>query len=215
MNFSLPASVRSEIQTISSQNDVEQQVAAFCSLLDKWNQKISLTSARNPEAIALDHVLDSVLAAKHLPQSEAFLDIGSGAGFPGLVLAMLWPDREAHLVEPKEKSSTFLKEAVKNLKLQNVTVHSIPIEDLQGDEIVPIYKEHFSISRAFSPMRKFFGYCSYLVKEESPLFLMTGEDSEALDDSTMSKHFLTVINKTTYDPSKSKKLLVEIGRAAQ
>jgi len=210
MNFSLPASVRSELQSISGQNNVEQQITDFCALLDKWNQKISLTSARNPEAIALDHVLDSVLAAKHLPQSEAFLDIGSGAGFPGLVLAMLWPDREAHLVEPKEKSSTFLKEAVKNLKLQNVTVHSIPIEELQGDEIVPIYKEHFSISRAFSPMRKFFGYCSYLVKEESSLFLMTGEDSEALDASAIAKHELIVLKKTPYDPSKPKKLLVEI-----
>lgn len=212
MNFSLPASVRSELQTIAAQNHVEQQITEFCALLDKWNQKISLTAARNPEAIALDHVLDSVLAAKYLPQSEAFLDIGSGAGFPGLVLAMLWPDREAHLVEPKEKSSTFLKEAVKNLKLQNVTVHAIPIEELQGDEIVPIYKEHFSISRAFSPMRKFFGYCNYLVKEESPLFLMTGEDSGAIDEATIGKHELRITNKTQYDPTKPKKLLVEIGR---
>jgi 16S rRNA (guanine527-N7)-methyltransferase len=212
MNFSLPASVRSELQKTTTQSEVERVITDFCILLDKWNQKISLTSARTPELIATEHVLDSILAARILPESEAFLDIGSGAGFPGLVLAMLWPNREAHLVEPKEKSSTFLKEAVKNLKLQNVTVHTIPIEELQGDEIVPIYQEHFSISRAFSPMRKFFGYCSYLVKDESPLYLMTGEDSEALDNSAIAKHELAIIKTTSYDSSKPKKLLVEIGR---
>lgn len=214
MNFSLPASVRSELQKTTTPSEVEKLMTDFCILLDKWNQKISLTAAKTPESIATEHVLDSILAAKVLPESEAFLDIGSGAGFPGLVLAMLWPNREAHLVEPKEKSSTFLKEAVKNLKLQNVTVHTIPIEELQGDEIVPIYQEHFSISRAFSPMRKFFGYCSYLVKEESPLFLMTGEDSEALDQATINKHELAIVKTTSYDSSKPKKLLVEIGRAS-
>ncbi len=211
MNFSLPSSVKSELANLSVSVEVENLLSSFCEVLHKWNQKISLTSAKTPEAIATQHVLDSILAAKILPQSEAFLDIGSGAGFPGLVLAMLWPNREAHLVEPKEKSSTFLKEAVKNLKLQNVTIHTIPIEELQGDEIVPIYQEHFSISRAFSPMRKFFGYCSYLVKEESPLFLMTGEDSEALDEATISKHELVIVKTTAYDSSKPKKLLVEIG----
>lgn len=212
MNFSLPANVRSELQKTTNPSEVEKLITDFCLLLDKWNQKISLTSARSPELIATDHVLDSILASKVLPESEAFLDIGSGAGFPGLVLAMLWPNREAHLVEPKEKSSTFLKEAIKNLKLNNVTVHTIPIEELQGDEIVPIYQEHFSISRAFSPMRKFFGYCSYLVKEESPLFLMTGDDSEALDEATIKKHELSITKQTPYDPSKPKKLVVEIGR---
>jgi 16S rRNA (guanine527-N7)-methyltransferase len=212
MSFVLPAVLKNELNHFSPQGQTESLLIEFCAVLNKWNQKISLTSAKTPEAIATEHVLDSIIAAKYLPQSEAFLDIGSGAGFPGLVLAMIWPDREAHLVEPKEKSATFLKEAVKTLKLNNVTVHTIPIEELQGDEIVPIYQEHFSISRAFSPMRKFFGYCSYLVKEEAPLFLMTGEDSEALDEGTIKKHDLVITKKTQYDPAKPKKVLVEIGR---
>ncbi len=212
MNFSLPAAVKSELPHFSVTTETENKLSEFCLLLDKWNQKISLTGSKTAQEIAGDHVLDSIRVARFLPESEAFLDIGSGAGFPGLVLSLLWPTREAHLIEPKEKSANFLKEAIKVLKLSNVTLHVRTIEDLQGDEIVPIYQEHFSISRAFSPMKKFVGYCEYLVKEESPLFLMTGEDSEALDESVLQKHELIIVKKTNYDSSKPKKLLVELGR---
>jgi len=210
MNFSLPKAVEQELQKLSAPPSAQKSIVDFCILLDKWNQKMNLSGSKSPDDLATEHVLDTLRAAQHLPVSEAFLDIGSGAGFPGIILGMLWPEREGHLVEPKEKSATFLKEAVKNLGLSNVTIYVRAIEDLQGEEVIPIYQEYFSISRAFSPMKKFLGHCSYLVREESPLFLMTGENSEVLDEAALAKYQLFVAKSTKYDSDKPKKLLVEI-----
>jgi len=210
MDFSLPESCIKALNSLPASESTKTKLCDYVSLLHKWNQKTNLTGSKSTEEIASDHVLDSLLAAKHLPVTEALIDIGTGAGFPGLVLAMVWTDREIHLVEPKEKSVIFLKEAVKNLGLQNVTVHPLSVEDLQGDELVPIYQESFTISRAFSPMKKFFGYCDYLVHEDAPLFLMTGENSESLDPTVLEKSNLLVFKSTNYDSSKPKKILVEI-----
>ena len=208
MDFILPDALKDELTIFPSAS--LEQITTFCVLLDQWNKKINLTGSKSALEIAQDHVLDSIKAAKLLPTVEAFIDIGTGAGFPGLVLAMLWPDREAHLVEPREKSATFLKEAIKALGIKNVSVYIRAIEDLQGEEIIPIYQEFFSISRAFSPIKKFIGYCHYLIREESPLFLMTGENSEVLDPSILQKHNIRIVNSTGYDQNKPKKLLVEL-----
>ncbi len=213
MDFIIPAVVQTELTALSASEAAVSKIKDFCILLDKWNQKVNLTGSKSVDEIALNHVHDSLLAAKCLPQSEAFIDVGSGAGFPGLILAMIWPDREAHLIEPKEKSAIFLKEAIKTLSLTNVTVYIRAIEELQGEEIVPIYQEYFSISRAFSPAKKFFGYCHYLVHEDAPLFLMSGEESELLDPQVLEKNKLTVFKSTNYDLSKPKKTLVEIRQA--
>lgn len=213
MNFQLPKVVIDELTTLGTPDSIATKIKDFCIYLDKWNQKINLTGSKSCEDIATDHILDSLKAAKHLPLSEAFIDIGSGAGFPGLILAMIWPDREAHLIEPKEKSANFLKEATKALGLTNVSVYIRAIEDLQGEEIVPIFQEYFSISRAFSPMKKFFGCCHYLVHEDAPIFLMTGESSEALDSEVLTRHNLTLFKSINYDTEKTKKMLVEIRQA--
>ena len=105
--------------------DQLQQLSAYLDLLLKWNAKTNLTSVRDPEQIVTRHFGESLFAAEHLFAADAaqsVIDLGSGAGFPGLPLAIYAPDAQVTLIESQNKKATFLKEVVRNLPLKNVTV---------------------------------------------------------------------------------------------
>lgn len=107
--------------------------STYIDLLLKWNARINLTAVRDPEEMVTRHFGESFFAAGILrPYSPASLiDVGSGAGFPGIPLAMLLPEAEVTLIESNQKKSTFLKEVVFALKLTNVSVFSGRGEDYQ------------------------------------------------------------------------------------
>lgn len=106
-----------------------EQVRAYTELLLKWNQKLNLTSIVKPREILERHFGESLFALFAIPGGARTLtDIGSGAGFPGLVLKMARPDLEVTLHEPVLKKVAFLKEAARALGL-TVRVRSLRIED--------------------------------------------------------------------------------------
>ena len=100
------------------------------------NERLNLTRITAPREIALKHVLDSLLPWRRLlelaPPSAApvLADLGSGAGYPGLLLALLLPHARVLLVESSRKKAAFLADAVKELRLANVEVHAVRLEDL-------------------------------------------------------------------------------------
>jgi 16S rRNA (guanine527-N7)-methyltransferase len=103
------------------------QLAQYLELLLKWNAKTNLTAIRDPEEIVRRHFGESLYAARHLEVeadgAEAFaprtlLDFGSGAGFPGLPIQLLWPDLQVTLAESQNKKAAFLREAVRTLGLK-------------------------------------------------------------------------------------------------
>lgn len=104
----------------------DETVARFVrhyEMLVKWNVRLNLTRIVDPAEAARQHFLESCWLATRLPSApNSFLDVGSGAGFPGLPLACLWPDASAILVEPNAKRSVFLKEVVRALDLPRVAV---------------------------------------------------------------------------------------------
>ena len=102
-----------------------EQFLAYLALLLKWNRKMNLTALRSPREIIIHHFLDSLLLLPHLPQSARLLDIGSGAGFPGLPLKIARPGLTIDLVEATAKKASFLKEAVRRLGLSGMNV--IPV----------------------------------------------------------------------------------------
>ena len=106
-------------------SDQTEQFLAYLTLLLKWNRKMNLTALRSPREIIIHHFLDSLLLLPHLPQSARLLDIGSGAGFPGLPLKIARPDLTIDLVEATAKKASFLKEAVRRLGLSGMNV--IPV----------------------------------------------------------------------------------------
>jgi 16S rRNA (guanine527-N7)-methyltransferase len=95
-----------------------EQLSLYLDLLLKWNAHTNLTAIRDPEEIVRRHFGESLFAARHLPRTAAtLLDFGSGAGFPGLPIALLRPEIRVTLAESQNKKSTFLREAVRTLHL--------------------------------------------------------------------------------------------------
>jgi 16S rRNA (guanine527-N7)-methyltransferase len=110
------------------------QVSALTSYyreLDRWNQKINLTATHDTREIAIKHFLDSLLFGQALDQrtDASLLDVGSGAGFPGLPLKVLVPGLRVTLLEPNEKKTSFLRHIIGTLDLKEVAVVSKSLRD--------------------------------------------------------------------------------------
>jgi len=101
------------------------QFLAYLDLLLKWNRKMNLTALRTPREIIIHHFLDSLLLLPYLPETGNLLDLGSGAGFPGIPLKIARPDLTIDLVEATAKKASFLKEVIRRLGLSGTAV--IPI----------------------------------------------------------------------------------------
>ena len=117
------------------------QLSAYLDLLLKWNARTNLTAVRDPEEIVRRHFGESLFAASHLPLENldvstpdpgaiTLLDLGSGAGFPGLPIALLRPGLQVTLAESQNKKAAFLREAVRTLNLPNVEVWAARAEAL-------------------------------------------------------------------------------------
>jgi len=110
-------------------------ISTYIDLLMKWNARINLTAIREPDEIVQRHFGESLFAAKyllyqHAPQTA--IDLGSGAGFPGVPFAMLAPEVQVTLIESQQKKATFLKELIRALELKNVKVFSDRAESYPG-----------------------------------------------------------------------------------
>jgi 16S rRNA (guanine527-N7)-methyltransferase len=120
-------------------NDL-QNISTYIDLLLRWNARINLTAIRHPEEIVTRHFGESLFAARHLfptrtargqpPSARVrLIDIGSGAGFPGLPIKIWAPDLEVTLIESHQKKATFLREAARKLTLMNINVFPGRAED--------------------------------------------------------------------------------------
>ena len=120
------------------------QLSAYLDLLLKWNARTNLTAIRDPEEIVRRHFGESLFAASHLPLENldvstpdpgaiTLLDIGSGAGFPGLPVALLRPGVQVTLAESQNKKAAFLREAVRSLNLPNVEVWAARAETMPAN----------------------------------------------------------------------------------
>ena len=104
----------------------------FASLLHEWNQIHNLTGAKSIDAIYVN-IVDSLYPLSFIKQPQTLLDVGTGAGFPGLVLAIAMPDTKVVLAEPLKKRVSFLKYAAMDLELANVTVEAKRVENIEHE----------------------------------------------------------------------------------
>ena len=129
--------------------DTQLRLLDYVALIEKWNRVYNLTAIREPEKMVSHHLLDSLAVAPHL-HARRLLDVGSGAGLPGIPLALANPDMHVTLLDSNHKKAAFLKQAVIELKLANAAVCAERVESWQaGDKFDAI------ISRAFSEMGEF------------------------------------------------------------
>lgn len=108
-----------------------ERLLDYVDLLLRWNSAYNLTAVRDPAQIIDRHLLDSLAIAAYV-QGTTLADLGSGAGLPGIPLAVLAPDRQFLLVDANGKKARFLREAVRRLELTNVRVAECRVEEAAG-----------------------------------------------------------------------------------
>ena len=153
-------------------------------LYKDWNEKINVISRKDIDNLYVNHVLHSLGIAKvisFLPGAE-ILDVGTGGGFPGIPLAILFPQTKFHLVDSIGKKISVVKEVSQVLGLTNVTSEQIRAEQLKQ-------KYDFIVSRAVTQMKEFCGWVGNKVKRESLhsmdngiLYLKGGDLDEELSE---------------------------------
>jgi 16S rRNA (guanine527-N7)-methyltransferase len=137
-------------------------------LLVKWNKSYNLTAVRDPLQMISRHLLDSLSIAPYL-RGDRFLDVGTGAGLPGIVLAILYPQRQFDLLDSNGKNTRFLFQVKTQLKLANVAIHQCRVEqhsDALGYDGI--------ISRAFASLNDMVLGSGQLLKPEGHFYAMKG-----------------------------------------
>ena len=148
-------------------DEQEEKFIRFYELLTEWNERINLTSITEYSEVKVKHFLDSVALLKYFPDNEmkhkSMIDVGTGAGFPGIPLAIMCPELSVTLLDTLNKRINFLNEVVKECGLSNVrTVHG-RAEDIARKEE---FREQFdySVSRAVAGLSVLSEYCIPFLK---------------------------------------------------
>ncbi|MBW2241017.1 MAG: 16S rRNA (guanine(527)-N(7))-methyltransferase RsmG [Deltaproteobacteria bacterium] len=133
---------------VAIQESQLEALGRYAESLDSWNQRIRLTGAGSIEAILAEHVADALPLLAHLPHGPfRMLDVGSGGGFPAIVLALLRPDAQITMVEPIGKKHAFLRAMVRELPLPNSEAVQARIDRLSTEDDFDV-----AISRATWPI---------------------------------------------------------------
>ena len=121
---------------VAPSGEMSARIQAYISLLLKWNERISLTTVTDPDQILRFHFGESLFVRSILPVEKSRLaDVGSGAGFPGIPLAMAAPNLTVYLIESNVKKFAFLSEVIRELHLTNVIAKRTRMEDFESIEI--------------------------------------------------------------------------------
>ena len=162
----------------------KDQINQLGSLYKDWNDKINVVSRKDIENIYINHVLHSMGIAKVMsfnPRADV-LDVGTGGGFPGIPLAILFPETHFHLVDSIGKKITVVTEVSKALGLKNVKAEQIRAEQIKG-------KYDFVVSRAVTRMKEFYGWVNNKIKDDSThaldngiLYLKGGDLDEEMNE---------------------------------
>lgn len=145
----------------------KQQLVDFVKLLDKWNKAYNLTSVRNPDEMLVKHILDSLVVSKHL-LGESFIDVGTGPGLPGIPLAIANPDKQFVLLDSLGKRITFIKNAIRELGIKNVTPVLSRVEEYQDQQFDGV------LSRAFASLNDMVDWCYHLPNVSGRFYALKG-----------------------------------------
>ncbi|MFK5914633.1 MAG: 16S rRNA (guanine(527)-N(7))-methyltransferase RsmG [Woeseiaceae bacterium] len=146
----------------------EEKLIQFVELLNKWNKTYNLTAIRQPEQMVTRHLLDSLSICPYL-RGKTILDVGTGAGLPGIPLAIVFPERHFTLLDSNNKKTRFVVQAAAELELSNVDVVQSRVEEYEA-------KASFDTitTRAYSSMSGMIEQTSHLMSQDGVLLAMKG-----------------------------------------
>lgn len=164
------------IAQLGLQITAEQQLKLleYLALLVKWNKVYNLTAIRSPQQMVSHHLLDSLAVEPYLWPGR-WLDVGCGAGLPGVVLAIIHPDWQFTMLDSNSKKTGFVQQAVIELGLQNVSVRCARVEEFQVQE-----KFDGIISRAFTELGDFLRITRHLIAPQGHWAAMKGLPEQEL-----------------------------------
>ena len=176
---------------IAYDDTVLSRLEKYADMLREWNEKINLTAITDPEGIVVKHFLDCALLLKqvNIPQNGSVIDVGTGAGFPGMVLKIFRPDIELTLLDGLNKRLVFLNEVLSTLDLSARTVH------LRAEEAgkAAAHREKYDLvtARAVAQLRTLYEYCLPLCKVGGIFCSMKGPS--AADELSEAKKAASVL----------------------
>ena len=159
---------------ISVDTQKQQQLLEYLELLKKWNKVYNLTAIRDPKQMVSNHLLDSLAVVPHLWQGS-WLDVGCGAGLPGIVMAIAQPGWQIDMLDSNSKKTGFVQQAVIELGIKNVQVHCARVEEWQ-----PVKKFNGIISRAFTELGQFFDVTAHLMASDGHWAAMKGSPEQEM-----------------------------------
>ena len=177
----------------------EADLAAFAALIRKWNPAINLVAPSTLKDLETRHLEDSLqLANLQDEPAGLWLDIGSGGGLPGIVLAICRPDSKISLVDSDRRKVAFLQATIRQLDLKNCTATATRIEDLP-----PASADNLS-ARALAPMDRLMPYVARHLAENGTAWLMKGRNWQAeLDAARESWNFDVIVHPSITDPASA------------
>ena len=151
-------------------------------MLLEWNEKINLTAIIEPREIILKHFVDSLTIAKYIKDDEKLIDVGTGAGFPGIPLSIVKENTDIVLLDSLNKRINFLEEVKENLKLENITtIHGRAEEFGKNKKERETYD--IATSRAVAPLNILLEYLLPLVKVGGRAICMKGSNIEEVENA--------------------------------
>jgi 16S rRNA (guanine527-N7)-methyltransferase len=158
---------------IKNQDNLVDKLLIYMNLLIKWNQTYNLTAITEEPHIITHHLLDCLSVIKII-KAKNILDVGSGAGLPGLILALYFPDKKITMVDKVGKKTAFIQQVIGEFSLSNARVLNSRVEDMKN------YRDYDGIiSRAFSDMETMIKLTSHLLLEEGSWYGMKSKKSKA------------------------------------
>ena len=151
-------------------DQVIDQLMTYLDLVEKWNRVYNLTAIREREEMIKLHFLDSLSILKHV-HVKNILDVGSGAGFPGIVLAITKPELKVTVMDSVNKKTTFMQQVKSELSLMNLDVVNSRIEDYQPTTLFEAVT-----SRAFSNLKNMMSLTQHTLQKEGVWLAMKSKD---------------------------------------
>lgn len=183
-----------ELGRTAEENDIHlteemlAQLNQYCGLLQEWNEKMNLTAIKEKDEIIEKHFHDSLLPLYHRRPEGTAADVGTGAGFPGIVWKIAYPDLHVVLIEPTGKRCTFLKEVIAQLQLKNIDVCNE-----RAEEHARNHREAYDIvtARAVANLSILAELCIPLLKKDGLFIAMKG--AQGHEEAVQAEHAVKIL----------------------
>ncbi len=184
----------------------QDKMLAFLELLVKWNQAYNLSGIKDHQAMLRLHLLDSLSILPYI-RGKKILDVGTGAGLPGLLLAICLPESCFSLLDSNGKKMRFIYQSVAKLKLENIDIVQQRVESYQSQEAFDIV-----LSRAFSTLKQFIEQSQHLLATQGRLLAMKGQYPEQEIAEMPTNFRVLAVHELSLPGEPGSRHLLELGK---